>query len=64
MNKKENNQELFSEKIAASNIQESLHDNPIIHRAMRKLKESTEKDNHVSHWTKHSSHSTRHSSSW
>lgn len=45
-------------------LNKSLVDNPVIQRALNRLKESQIKDNHVSHYTKHSSYSTKHSSNW
>lgn len=42
----------------------SVAENPVIQRALRKLKESQTSDNHVSHYTKHSSHAVKFSSTW
>lgn len=39
-------------------------DNPVIQRALRRLKESQTKDNHVAYYTKHGSHSTHSKGSW
>lgn len=49
--------ELKSEK------NEVLIDNPIVLRALRRLKDNQEKGNHVSHYTKHGSYSS-HSKGW
>lgn len=50
----------------ATNVTPSipLNDNPVILRALRRLKESQSTDHHCSHYTKHSSYSTKHSSGW
>ncbi len=45
-------------------LNNNIVDNSAIQRALRRLKESQVKDNHVSHYTKHSSHAVKHSSSW
>lgn len=45
-------------------LNSTIVENPAIQRALRRLKESQENDNHVSHYTKHSSHAVRHSSTW
>lgn len=37
---------------------QALPDNPVIQRALRRLKDSQEKENHVSHYTKHGSHAS------
>lgn len=41
-----------------------IQSNPIMLRALKRLKMSKDLNTHVSHHTRHSSHSTRHSSSW
>ena len=44
--------------------QQPLPENPVILRALRRLKDSQEKENHTSHYTKHSSHATHSKGSW
>ena len=48
----------------AETYNQALPDNPVIQRAIRRLKDSREKENHVSHYTKHGSHSTHSKGSW
>ena len=48
----------------ARELKAELADNPVIQRALRRLRESGKNDRHVSHHTKHTSHSVKHSSTW
>ena len=49
---------------AKATLNKDVVENPVIQRALRKLKESQTSDNHVSHYTKHSSHAVKFSSTW
>ena len=49
---------------AKATLNKDVAENPVIQRALRKLKESQTSDNHVSHYTKHSSHAVKFSSTW
>lgn len=53
-----------SAALAPMRAKAELAENPVIQRALRRMKESQAQENHVSHYTKHSSYSTKHSSVW
>jgi hypothetical protein len=38
--------------------------NPVIERALERLRKTQERDRHMSHHTKHSSHAVKHGSTW
>ena len=38
--------------------------NPVIERALQRLRKTQDRDRHMSHHTKHSSHAVKHSSGW
>lgn len=48
----------------SSTLREVVAGNPIMQRALRRLKESHEQENHMAHHTKHSSHSTHSKGHW
>ncbi|BAU55651.1 hypothetical protein MgSA37_03842 [Mucilaginibacter gotjawali] len=59
------NSEIVSVQNASnSSLKSEVAGNPVIERALRRLRESQTNDNHMSHYTKHSSHAVKHSSSW
>ena len=45
-------------------LSEEATQNPVVERALERLRKTRDRDRHMSHYTKHSSHAVKHSSSW